>query len=137
VRKRDFSADLLIGAPYGSVYEAEGGKVQLVESGELLERIDVDTGVLANSPHSGVRAANRMTRLPPVRAMECAGSGLDNRNTKDTHLSQKLTQGAIVDMKSSGMTGTELISALISNSSTFAAKTSFAQEKYIKKKQLK
>ena len=40
-------------------------------------------------------------------------------------------------MKAAGCSGVDVITALVSNSATFASKTSFAQEKYIKRKQLK
>jgi hypothetical protein len=87
-----------------------GGALSLVPSGALLERIT-------------------------VRAL---GSGADNRHARDdSAASQALTQGAIVGMKAGGAGGADVIAALISHSTTFARKTAFAQEKYVKKKLLK
>lgn len=68
-----------------------------------------------------------------------AGSGADNRNLSiiaGAH-KQSLTSEAISDMRSKGSSGADIVEALVENSSTFASKTKFAQEKYILRKQRK
>jgi tRNA (adenine-N(1)-)-methyltransferase non-catalytic subunit len=63
--------------------------------------------------------------------------GADNRDLVDTNTSQTLTSDDIAAMKAAGHAGEKIISALVENSATFATKTAFSQEKYIRKKQLK
>ena len=106
-----FPRDLLVKrAAYGSVWEASrDGNLALVPSGALLERVSVGS----------------------------IGAGADNRDARDGLASQGLSQGAILGMKADGARGSEVVAALISNSSTFAGKTAFAQEKYVRKKQVK
>ncbi|KCV67928.1 hypothetical protein H696_05654 [Fonticula alba] len=59
----------------------------------------------------------------------------DNRNLIDTNTSQDLTQDDILKLKGEGVSGAELIDAIIAGSKTFAEKTEFSQAKYIKRKQ--
>lgn len=66
-----------------------------------------------------------------------AGSGADNRELGDTNTAQTLNQDDIKQMKMDGKGGKDIIDALIENSASFAAKTVFSQEKYIRKKQKK
>lgn len=110
VRRIDFSPASLVGAAWGSVWElSRGGRPTLVPSGQLLERIAYGEG-----------------------------SGVDNRHAvADAHASQALSQGVILGLKAGGASGADIVAALISNSTTFASKTAYAQEKYIKRKQLK
>jgi tRNA (adenine-N(1)-)-methyltransferase non-catalytic subunit len=62
----------------------------------------------------------------------------NNSQLYDTNAAQALSQEEIEAFKDAGTTtGTELVDMLISNSATFASKTEFSQEKYIKKKKLK
>jgi hypothetical protein len=58
----------------------------------------------------------------------------DNRNLFDTSTAQRLTQDDIERMKKDGAHATEIVGALITQSSTFQGKTEFSKEKYIKKK---
>eukprot|EP00798_Chlamydomonas_sp_ICE-L_P021707 gene21707-28731_t len=59
----------------------------------------------------------------------------DNSSLLDLNTeNQKLERDDIEAMKNSGQEGSDIIRALISNSSTFDAKTEFSQDKYIKKK---
>lgn len=61
----------------------------------------------------------------------------DNRDLVDDNTSQCLSQAEILDLKSSGISGTEIINALCKNSATFNGKTKFSQIKYLRKKQKK
>ncbi len=62
----------------------------------------------------------------------------NNSLLNDTNAAQGMSQEDIEALKDSGKTsGTELVDLLVSNSATFATKTEFSQEKYIKKKKLK
>lgn len=64
-------------------------------------------------------------------------SGLDNRSITDDGTSQKLSKEEIEDLRESGKSSNEIVGRLIENSTTFAAKTEYSQEKYIKKKERK
>lgn len=110
IKKRKHSTAALIGVPFGSVMEVAGDRLVLVESGDLLERIDFS-----------------------------AGSGLDNRHTERelSRKTQTMTHEEIAALKGSGASGADVVAALISSSTSFAKKTVFAQEKYIKKKQMR
>ena len=65
----------------------------------------------------------------------------NNSQLFDNNQSQKLSQSEIEALKASSLqadpTGSTLVDALVSNSATFASKTEFSQEKYIKKKKAK
>ncbi|XP_072936156.1 tRNA (adenine(58)-N(1))-methyltransferase non-catalytic subunit TRM6 [Epargyreus clarus] len=64
-------------------------------------------------------------------------SGIDNRNILDDGRSQKLTAEEINELKSDSIKASEIVESLITNSSTFHAKTEFSQAKYLKKKEKK
>ncbi|XP_054474555.1 tRNA (adenine(58)-N(1))-methyltransferase non-catalytic subunit TRM6 [Anoplopoma fimbria] len=64
-------------------------------------------------------------------------AGTDNRSIVDDGKSQKLTRDDIETLKEQGLNDQEIIQELIKNSSTFSAKTKYAQDKYIKKKKKK
>lgn len=61
----------------------------------------------------------------------------DNRGYIDSNTAQKLSTADIMKLRESGASGKEIIDALIANSDTWAGKTSFAQEKWLKRKQKK
>merc|ERR1712126_439280 len=63
--------------------------------------------------------------------------GIDNRNIYNDGRSQKLTPDEISKLKHSGVTGKEVIETITKNSTTFANKTKYSQEKYVNKKQKK
>lgn len=64
-------------------------------------------------------------------------SGQDNRTITDDGTSQRLSKEEILQLQESGKTGKEIIGSLIENSRSFAAKTEYSQEKYIRKKERK
>jgi hypothetical protein len=61
----------------------------------------------------------------------------DNSGYVDSNTAQKLKDADILKLREDGLAGTEIIKTLIENSDTFAAKTDFAQEKWIKRKEKK
>lgn len=63
--------------------------------------------------------------------------GQDNRLIVDYGTSQGLSKEEILRLQEAGKTGKEIIGSLIENSASFAAKTEYSQEKYIKKKERK
>jgi hypothetical protein len=61
----------------------------------------------------------------------------DNSMYIDTNTAQRLTTADISLLRSQGLSGSQIIQHLMKNSITFNIKTSFAQEKYIKRKEKK
>ena len=51
--------------------------------------------------------------------------------------SQGLKRDDLLQLKADGATGEEMVQNLVENSSSFTQKTSFSQDKYLKKKQKK
>lgn len=76
-------------------------------------------------------------RMSITDDIEVAESGNDNRNIVDNGQSQKLTSEEIDTLKGSGKTSTEILSHIVGNSQSFANKTEFSQEKYLRKKEKK
>lgn len=64
-------------------------------------------------------------------------SGQDNRFITDDGTSQKLSKEEILQLQEAGKSGKEIMGSLIENSTSFASKTEYSQEKYIKKKERK
>lgn len=105
VKKQDFPASLLIGAPFGSVWE-----VGRARGAPPLTRID--DGILI----PGVEIAGT----------EDAAQN-DNRGYADAGNAQSLTAADIAEMKKSGADGTAIVSALAKSSATFAEKNALTQ----------
>lgn len=104
----------LAGLPYGQVWELD-------QRTQLLSRTD---------RKRGLGTALLDTNMETVK---------NNSQLYDTNQSQKLSQAEIEALKTPGSStsGAALVDMLISNSATFAGKTEFSQEKYIKKKKAK
>lgn len=65
------------------------------------------------------------------------GSGVDNRHITDDGLSQSLTPDDIQKLREECSSSSEIVSQIVENSKTFASKTEYSQEKYLKKKEKK
>jgi hypothetical protein len=67
----------------------------------------------------------------------CAASGTNNSKLVDDNTAQQLKHEEIEQMKLDGRGGRAIVDAVVKNSSTYAEKTEYAKEKYIRKKQKK
>jgi hypothetical protein len=109
-------ADALIGAPFGAVFEPDnrGGLVRVAgDSLALTEHEGAEAG--AGAGLDGEDAGS-------------AAMGKDNRNLADTHgAAQGLSAEQVKELKTTGMSGAEIIKQLVANSSTFDGKTVFSQ----------
>ena len=78
-------------------------------------------------------------REMPEQAEAPVGSvSRDNRELNDAGAqNQALTPEQIAELRSSGQGGQAIAAALASHSATYAAKTEFSQEKYLRKKSRK
>lgn len=72
-----------------------------------------------------------------VTQLNIEKSGKDNRNITDDGESQKMTKDDIVKLRDEDLSSSVIVEKLINNSTTFASKTEFSQEKYLKKKEKK
>ncbi|XP_058121773.1 tRNA (adenine(58)-N(1))-methyltransferase non-catalytic subunit TRM6 [Anopheles ziemanni] len=64
-------------------------------------------------------------------------SGSDNRNITDDRQSQALTTEEILKLREECESSSEVIGKLVENSKSFATKTEYSQEKYLKRKEKK
>ncbi|XP_063989024.1 tRNA (adenine(58)-N(1))-methyltransferase non-catalytic subunit TRM6 [Diachasmimorpha longicaudata] len=85
--------------------------------------------------HVSLEVTLRAETMEDIR--QGLSSGTDNRLITDDGTSQKLSKEEIEDLREAGKSSKEIVTSLISNSSSFTTKTEFSQEKYIKKKEKK
>ncbi|KXJ73785.1 hypothetical protein RP20_CCG014947 [Aedes albopictus] len=64
-------------------------------------------------------------------------SGMDNRNIVDDRSTQGLSAEEILKLREECESSSEVIGKLVENSKSFAAKTEYSQEKYLKRKEKK
>lgn len=112
----------LIGCPFGSLFRVDNGK-----DGPYLSR-HVQT-----EEEEGGGGNNIQEKEDHVTGDELK----DNRAIVDNNRAQTLTGEDIDEMRRQGVTGDQIIEALIANSATFEKKTAFSQEKYRLRKQKK
>ncbi|XP_068223791.1 tRNA (adenine(58)-N(1))-methyltransferase non-catalytic subunit TRM6 [Palaemon carinicauda] len=102
-------------------------------------------GALGCSHGSSFRMERVSNKLFNVKVIEdnvdsldiVKSGGEDNRDLCDDGRSQKLTPEEIIQLKSSGLSGKEVVQTITDNSSTFKEKTVYSQEKYVNKKHKK
>jgi tRNA (adenine-N(1)-)-methyltransferase non-catalytic subunit len=108
-----------VGSSYGTVFNVVGKE---------LEPASATAAASLTSSTATATTTTTTTQLAPDK---------DNRSFSDTNTSQKLKDADIKKMRSQGTSGEEIIKTLIANSDTWATKTEFSQEKWLKKKQRK
>lgn len=64
-------------------------------------------------------------------------SGTDNRNLVDDGETQSLKSNDIEKLRESGSSASQIVGQIIENSKTFATKTEYSQDKYLRKKEKK
>lgn len=155
-----------IGQPYTAYFELNGRKlkrsdavVEVDDEAPLEGGVDTESAVgAAQRPASRNDKAELAKSLedPPVQFNSLSNQDIqhyldsiekknasvtgirgDNSFYVDTNTAQKLTTADITQMRESGLSGADIIKTLIENSDTFAYKTDYAQEKWIKRKEQK
>ncbi|XP_078488627.1 tRNA (adenine(58)-N(1))-methyltransferase non-catalytic subunit TRM6-like [Ciona intestinalis] len=107
--KLRFKPDKAVGCNYGTVFKVANGELEVTD--QDLDSFDTNAD---------------------------DAQGKDNRSLVDTHgKSQTIKRENILEMKGEGATGEEIVKCLVENSSSFNEKTSFSQNKYLKKKKKK
>lgn len=66
-----------------------------------------------------------------------AAGGTNNSTLVDDNTAQQLKHEEIEQMKLDGRGGRAIVDAVVKNSATYANKTEYAKEKYVRKKQKK
>lgn len=114
------------------------GKNQRVEMHEIVGKPFWSTFEMVPKPGSkNTYSLKLVERTESWNDLKGELSGQDNRFITDDGMSQKLSKEEILQLQEDGKSGKEIISSLIENSVSFAAKTEYSQEKYIKKKERK
>lgn len=141
INKRTYWTHDLIGLPYGTVLEVgnERGLIPLKEGEDLIPNLSMDEVLLQSDAIKQDDAAATAAINEDTKAAATSSNVTrnDNRNLIDDNTSQKLTTSCVEKLVESTKSGSDIVAALISNSSTFTTKTPFSQAKYVKKKQLK
>jgi tRNA (adenine-N(1)-)-methyltransferase non-catalytic subunit len=132
INKRLYSTANLIGLPYGTVLEVGNKKlIPLPEGQDLLP----DHPVLTRSTEDSQEDTDGEAAIPIDETTEPQPSA-DNRHLVDDNKSQSMGMKQLMKLKHKG-NGSEIVQALIENSSTFDSKTDFSKQKYIARKQKK
>lgn len=136
VRDFTFPVSMILGQSYGTVWEynAKGRTITLVESGELQPTsIASELELDELNGQSNAATADEIIVAATIDEVNTK----DNRNLVDSNTSQSLSVEQLHAMRQSGADGSEIIKKLVQNSATFANKTAFSQEKYLRRKHAK
>ncbi len=129
--KRFYSTGNLVGLQYGTVLEVGKNGLFPLPQGE---------GLLPDHPviRSGEESQEEQTNgeVTTVAAVELSTLKADNRHLKDDNKSQAMNMKQLLKLRENRH-GSEIVQALIENSSTFDSKTDFSKAKYIARKQKK
>ncbi|KNA16003.1 hypothetical protein SOVF_092840 [Spinacia oleracea] len=115
IGKKNCSLQPIVGCPFGSSFRVEDGK---------------------DGPYLSLVVATEGGNIQDEENVTCEELK-DNRALVDNNTAQSLTGDDIDEMRRQGVTGDQIVEALIANSTTFEKKTSFSQEKYRLRKQKK
>ncbi|KAL3822966.1 hypothetical protein ACHAXA_011681 [Cyclostephanos tholiformis] len=165
INKRTYATDVLIGLSYGTVLEVNRDALVPLLDGNDTDLIpdfdDADLSLLRrggndddddddeNCVDDDIRGRDGDVRIVDASSssttttttMMMGGDGNvapDNRDLIDDNTSQLLSyEGVRRLMEEPSVTGAHLVAALISNSSTYVAKTPYSRAKYVRRKQLK
>ena len=159
ITKTAYKVEPLIGVPYGSVFEVRNRALVRVD-GKLDQGLDLAalkarSGADEGDGEEGVPDADDAavagadaSGADTAEAVEGAAAGTSSGGGDDVSAKgadgkpsgkascQALSAEHITEMKAGGSSGHDIVAALIENSATFASKTEFAQQKYLKKKTL-
>ncbi len=118
IGRLQFSLDPVLAAPFGwtFVVEVRGNQSSLVSDGRTVEEL---SGSLTDTFADLVAQPDE---------------GVSNAKLVDDSTAQELSQGDVKRLKTGGASGADVVRALASSSKTFAEKTAFSQEKYLRKK---
>lgn len=121
-----------------AVIQELGGKQMLTQlKGRIKvgkQLVQITSALAYNKVYKIINGQPELADLDQVESFD-AGSG-NNKDFFDSNTAQTLNQEQILEIRNE-QGGEALIDQLVQNSSTFAKKSVFAQEKYLKKKKNK
>jgi tRNA (adenine-N(1)-)-methyltransferase non-catalytic subunit len=126
INKRSYTTQNLIGLHYGTVLELSTNTLKPLPEGEDL--IPDHPNVETEDPITGDAEDMNESVTTATR---------DNRSFIDTDTSQALGHIQLQKLRDEGAHGSQIVSQIIQNSSTYAQKTDFSKQKYVTRKQLK
>lgn len=141
--KKHYQTHTFIGLKYGTVLELDREKdkfVSLPIGDDLIPEVDesllelLSIGTKKDDENNGAATTAEALDLKSSSAVTL---NRDNRNLVDNNKSQGITQERLEKLKEDGKYGAAIIKELVENSATFANKTDFSKQKYIKRKQKK
>mmetsp|Transcript_11353 Transcript_11353/g.17029 ORF Transcript_11353/g.17029 Transcript_11353/m.17029 type:complete len:532 (-) Transcript_11353:218-1813(-) len=148
VNKKHYPTQPFIGLKYGTVLELNREKdkfVPLPLGEDLIPEVDetlLELLGLGGSKKTDGKNNDGATTAEAILVNDLKSSSAltlnrDNRNLVDNNTSQAITHERLEKLKEDGKCGAAIIKELVENSSTFAEKTEFSKQKYIKRKQKK
>ena len=163
IQKRNYTTSHCVGLPYGTILELQpktvtvannhnnrnddsnsnSTQMQLVPlppSEKLIPDLKLPTSL--SSPVTVLEEAKeekdeKVESSEQQMITESNVKTKDNRHLVDTNTAQSMDYPELLRMRLQGCHGTEIITSLLENSKTYDTKTTFAQEKYILRKQMK
>lgn len=130
-----FSADCVIGQPYGSMFQFDESSRSLKP---LMDQSGIDNlrHLIISGSHTGqpdnesAHSSESESYAEPAAQVQ-----RDNRNLVPSNSNQTLAPATITELKQCGADRSALVEQLAQGSKTFAQKSAFSQEKYLRKKQ--
>ncbi|CAH8488560.1 unnamed protein product [Heterobilharzia americana] len=113
---KEFSLKNSIGLPFGSTFLVSGDQIQPTTYKSLM---------IADAKNSSSLDDENKSDENELK---------DNRNIKGSQDNQKLTGSCIEQLRLSGISGQDILDQIVEGSTTFEQKTTFSQQKYLKKK---
>jgi len=143
IDRTTLSVAALIGAPFGSVWELNNRTLTRILDDE--EDEDFEEVVEGGAVEETMEAGSAGTSAPSIlsnnfnstAATVDIGQTGGNAHFFDDNSAQKLNDRDIAAMRETGTSGMSIIKSLIKNSDTFSSKTTFSQQKWIKRKKQK
>ena len=135
IKGKHYVVDSIIGAPYGACFEVE--KRSLKRAKQDVSEDDAAMVVPEANNNNNNNNNNEKNERSNSTNQNIRGTIRDNRDLIDDNSAQKLQQKEIGELRSSGVSGSDIIKKLVENSATFHAKTEFSQAKYLKRKRQK
>lgn len=129
-----FSPDCLIGQPFGSMFQFDEPSRSLKpltdQSGFDHLRHLINPTSNTEQPNKSPHSSDSESDAEPADPIQ-----RDNRNLIPSNSNQTLAPATIAELKQSGADRSALVEQLAQGSKTFAQKSAFSQEKYLRKKQ--
>ena len=153
IQKRNYPTSHCVGLPYGSILELQHQAPNSTNSSTQLQLVPlpvteklipdlilpstISTTTTTTSEDGKVDSEPFQSHGTESTNTGTATITKDNRHLVDTNTAQAIDYPELLRMRLQGCHGNEIVTTLLENSKTYDTKTTFAQEKYILRKQIK